>query len=367
MSSTLIQGVTPAFTGGAMVTFTMDATTDFLAFRFLAFTTAPITKVEAWISTKTGTPGDMGVVIVAENGPIPNISGGVPVDIGGGSPTLFTVVAASTTTNSRHTWTFTNAFTPTAGTRYWIVFYPISGGTWDASNRYIFRQSFQGVGADLGDEVSASSTNTGTAFTRGGHCSHFSLLTTGDAYLPMGSSCCLDNSATVDWDDADNPDERGTAWTLPASTGAIVRGIKSMLRVSALTATFSIDAYVGDTSQGSRTIGTELADGTGNTIARLHFATAFTLTTAGTLRVAIKATHASDTIRQAVLEFGSQARRESCQDFKDIWYCHRNGGAGAFTDDKTRLYTILPVVEFYGTGGGGGTKPISTSMTGGLQ
>lgn len=354
---TLIHGISEQYTIFNDGTFLMDALTDFVALRFFLRTTAPVLKVEWFCNTKSGTPGNMGVVLVDDIEGVPEIDTGVPVDIGGGSPTLVTLAAADVTGGARHTATLTNGYTPTAGDYIWVVLYPIDG-TWDGSNRYSIRVRFTGVGNDYGHESKATSTNTGTSWTRDLQgCGYCSLLTTGDAYIQTFANCCLDGETNTDFDDADNPDERGVAWTIPASTVADVSGGHNYLRPSALTADFNLGCYLGDSSQASLAINTskvEVAAGA-DKLATLLFLSDIQLT-AGTGRVAVKATHASDTIRFSTLNFGTQARRESCLAFRDYWYCTQNAGGG-FTDDLTRIPSILPIVEHYGSGGGGAGEP----------
>jgi hypothetical protein len=330
----------------------MDALTDFMAVRFRAQTTAPIIKVEYFCQTKTGTPGNLGVVLAANTtAGIPNISGGVPVDLGGGSPTLTTVAAAAISSTTRITTTLTNSYTPTAGELFWVVLYP-TAATYNAGNSYAFRVRTLGLGADYGDENNASSTDTGSTWTRGNAgFGYMSLLTTSDAYISTWANCCIDGTTNTDFDDADNPDERGCAWTLPSNTAAKVYGLHHLLRNSAATSDFNIGCYLGDSSQSSRSIDTsaiEAATGSDRLGTLLFDSPPITVSTAGTLRVAVKATHASDTIRFCTFNFGTQARRESALAFRDYWYCHQNGGGG-FTDDLTRIATILPMVEHYGS------------------
>lgn len=352
----LVRGA-PNYGSIGVDTFTMDALTDFVACRFRAQTTAPIIKVEWFCNTKTGTPGNMGVVLAGNTtAGIPNINTGVPVDLGGGSPTLTTVAAAAVTTNSRITTTLTNPYTPTAGDLFWVVFYP-TAATWDGSNNYVHRTGMDFTGADYGDETHATSTDTGSTWTRDlSGFGHISLLTTGDAYIPTLTNCCFDGQTPTDFDDADNPDERGCAWTIPASTTAAVYGVNHMIRASALTADFNIGLYLGDSSQSSRSIDTSAIEVSAAAVrlgTLLFDAPPVSISTAGTARVAVKATHGSDTIRVTTLNCGTQARRESCISIRDFWYCHQNGGGG-FTDDLTRVPTLLPIVDHYGSGGGGG-------------
>lgn len=368
----LVHGISEQYTAFSVATFTMDATTDFVAFRRRMLSTSPIIKFEAFIDIKTGTPGNLECVLVADNDGVPNISGGVPVDIGGGSPTLVSIANGSISSAARLTGTFTNAYTPTAGDYVWLVFYPGSGGSgWSASHRYIFRTNFQGIGADYGDENFSTSTDTGSTWTRGNTgCPWISLLTTADAYLPSFVSACPDGITNTDFDDADNPDERGCAWTIPSDTTAKVYGMHSYLRVSALTADFNIGCYLDNSSQSSRSIDASKLEVTAanNRLGTMSFdSPPITISSTGTARVALKATHASDTIRFSTVNFGTQARRESAFLFRDYWYCNQNA-AGGFTDDLTRLPSVLPIVEHYGSGGGGGAGPATHgSLQGGIH
>lgn len=355
--ATLIQGLPPAAGSVAVTTFTMDATTDFIAFRFLALTTAPIVKAEVFVGTKTGTPGNLECVLTANVAAIPEVSGGVPVDVGGGSPTLVSIAQASISTASRVTITFTNAFTPTAGTWYWLVLYPGAGGSgWSGSHRYIWRQGVGAGGVSYGGEATATSTDTGGTFTHGTVIPYASFLTTGDAYLPTLASCCFDAAGTTDVDDTSNPDERGTAFLVPANTTAMIYGLSFVNRSESATSDFSVSCYSNDTQLATRAIDqSELVNTSGTNLnGSFSFLAGQTVAAGATGRVAVKSTNATEFIRHGVYEFGTQARRESARLFRDSWYCHQNGGSGGFTDDKTRWYGIEPHVEFNGSGGSGG-------------
>lgn len=340
-------------------TFPMDATTDFIAYRMLARTTDPIAGAEVWVTTKTGTPGNLECVLAANVAAIPNVSGGVPVDVGGGSPTLASIANGSISNNARLTITFTNAFTPTAGTWYWLVLYPGAGGSgWSASHRYFFRQTLtdgSGFGSPYGEERVAISTDTGSAWTVVRGAPQVSWLTTGGVYLPTYSSCCLDDATSVDVDDTSNPDERGTACAVPANMSCLIHGLNPFLRSESATSDFAVACYSNDSQLESRAIDySELESATAaNLNAEILFLASQTVAAGATARVAVKSTDATQFLRHAIYAFGSQARRESALAFKDWWYCHRNGGAGAFTDDKTRIYSVPPILEFSGTGGGG--------------
>jgi len=355
----LIQGLSPAWDASAApALFTIDATTDFWAARRMMLSTSPIIKVEWFCDSKTGTPGNLEIVLCADAEGIPNVSGGVPVDIGGGSPTLVSLAAASVTSGARHTTTFTNPYTPAAGEYVWVVFYPGAGGSgFSASHRYIFRQAFVGFGTIYGDEQSAISTNTGTAWTRSTSVPYISLLTTADAYLPASYSICPDNVSQVTWDDADTPDERGTAWTVPANCTGKVYGAHHMMRLAALTSDFDFSAYLDTTQLATRAVDASKLEvavsGRMNTL--LFNAPPVNISSAGTGRVTFRATHATDGIREAIISCGSQSRRESCFLFKDYWYTHRNGGSGSFTDDLTTVWGALPIVEHNPSGGGSET------------
>lgn len=365
----LLQGVPASDSVIGGTNFTMDATTDFVAFRYRALSTSPIIKAEVFINTKTGTPGNLECVLAANaDGGKPNISGGVPVDVGGGSPTLVSIAEGSISTGSRLTITFTNPFTPTAGTWYWLVLYPGSGGSgWSASHRYIIRGVVSSaLGNSRGDEVSATSTDTGSTFADLTGIPYYSLLTTGDAYLPTLAACCFDAQTTEDVDDTSNPDERGVAFTVPANMTATLRGISILMRSENTSADFAIAAYSNDSQLVSRSVDLSdfrIAPATAGAC-NLLFTTGQDVSAGAIARVAVKSSSASDFLRHNVYEFGSQARRESALLFRDWWYCHRNGGAGSFTDDKTRAYGFVPFVEFAAAGGGGGAsmmRPVSQS------
>lgn len=344
----------------ANTTFAVDASTDYIAFGFVPRTNAPIVAAEVWVTTKTGTPHDLQCVLVANSAGLPG-AGATPTDVGGGSPTLVALAHASITTASRLTITFTNAFTPTPGTRYWLVLYPggTGGSAYSASHRYIFNHVFSsisGVGAGAGDERSAMSTDTGTTWATTAGIPWVSFLTTGSVYITTTCACCFDAVTVVDVDDTTNPDERGTAFDVPANTTATIHSVLFRNRSENATSDFAVACYDNDTQLESRAIDQSEYESTYG--ASLNGTVTFLVSqdvAAGHVgRVAIKSTDSDDFMRHNIMEFGSQARRESTIMFGGSWYCNRNAGGGSFTDDKTRWYMILPVVSFAGSGAGGG-------------
>lgn len=363
----ILQGIPAALgTGWNSTSATLDATTDQIAFRFRARTTAPIVKVEILPTVETGAPGNFGVVLCANTAAaIPTISGGVPTDIGGGSPTLVTVAANGITVNTPYVATLTNPYTPTAGQDLWLVVYPIDG-TWDGSNLLTLRIRYLVAGASTGDEMSSVSADTGSTWTTsaiGDDIKCFSLLTTGDAYIPLTSSvCAVSVTGPTAFDDADTPDERGCAWDVPASTSHSIYGAYSLQTTSSTTSDFTLAAYEGTTQLGTRTVDVSALAAAAQSLraAALNFDAASYTAAAGTVgRITRRPTSGTETISSYTLNCGTQARRESCLMLAGTWYCYRDGGSGAFTDEKDKWTPIVPILGAAGTAGGS-TNPFTS-------
>lgn len=350
----------PAWSGSGQQLFTMNDLNDMIAWRIRVRDTSPIIKAEFFITTKTGTPGNLGLVLCADNEGAPNISGGVPVDIGGGSATLKLVAAGSVTasTTAPQTVQFTNSYTPTAGEYVWLVAYP-AAATYDGSNSYTFREFLYLPGLLYGDERTGQSANAGTSWTVAGRMPVVSFLTTADAFI-VTQAAAAGSAGTYTYDSADNPDEHGVAMSLPAGTGAKVHGVGVGVTYSSTNADADLKCYLDNTQQGStRSVNTGNMRGAAVGMATdpiILPSPPILVTSAGTLRVALRGTHGTATLAIPYIDFGSQARRESALAFRDIWHCHANDG-GSFTDVMDEALAMIPLAEFYDLGGGGNQFP----------
>lgn len=363
----------PAWTVNSSSQHIMDATTDFCGWQFEAQGTTPIAKLRWFVATKTGTPDNLGVVITADNNGVPNIVASVPVDIGGGSPTLVSLGNASITNNAVNTATFTNAFTPTAGTRYWVVLYPLSGGGsgWSASHRYIHEMASANLGSGS-HEFGATSTDSGTNWSILSGIQSFSLLDGSDNYLPTMLAACF-GSATflVSYGVGSNPDEYGNLLTVPMDATLDLHGLHYLYRITdAVNADHTLFAYTDplgsptllesmavDVSTFRPTINT-------NFIFSKRFTSGpYTLTGGTALSLSARCTGTGN-LQIGPIVFESQAAREAALLLRDLYGVTREGGSGAFTATLDRINQFLPLDEVLGTAGGG--APYHGAMAGGM-
>lgn len=361
----------PLYSQASHPTFLMDATSEMVAFEVVPHGTTPIAKVQFYLVAETGTPGLCGVIITDDNVRKPNILVGVPVDAGGVSVTLKTF-AATDVAVGLNTLTFTNAFTPTEGTRYWVVFYAISG-TWDASNRYQFLLGAIGLLSPLGENYATSVDGAGATWTLvGAHLVSCSVLDASDNYLPSVASACLaSTTAAISYSDASNPDEYGSVVVIPANAGVKLYGLDYLYRLSdAATSDHTMVAYTDpfgtpalvddlaiDVSAFNPTISLNASE-------RHRFLDGpHTIAAGSTLLVGAKATAAGTlTLKQAI--FASQACRESALCVRDMYGATRNGGSGAFSAQVDRVYSFGPWLSL--EAGASGGAPGHANMRGGL-
>lgn len=335
---------------GANGFYRLDASDDAIAFRWRPMTATAIKKVEVIQQNTNSSPGDVNYVLTGDSGCAPIVAGGVPTDIGGGSPTLVAVASGSHTgSNARITASFTNAFTPTPGTFYWLVVYP--SGTHDATNWRQIHNGSAHMSAARGSEVVAhgSALSTSPAWSRqsvGVNC--VSFLDASDNYLQTITSAS-GFGFTFTWDNADNPDERGVAMDVPAGVRLKVHGFNSVYRPVDASADLELKCYRDSTQIGTtRTI--DVSEwlpvyNTATVATTFWFADGpYTVDGPCTLRMMILPTHSSSTFTMAYWDFASQARRESMMLARDIWYTSRNDG-GSFTDDKALMPMLHPYIE----------------------
>lgn len=353
----------PTFTQAGIATFTLDAVSDMTAWQFEAQSTTAIKKVQFHIDTKTGTPGNLDVYLTADNNGSPNIAGGVPVDIGGGSPTLVSIANGSLAAGV-NTATFTNAYTPTIGTKYWVVLFPGAGGSgWSASHRYIFTMGTNAFGGGKGEKA-ANSTDTGATWSLAGVSIHsFSLQDASDNYLMLINSAVFSSSnAAIGVSDASNPDEYGMIFTNPSNAAVDLHGIGWFYRLSnATTSDHTVAAYTDPLGTPSLlesiTIDVSAyfpAATTNQTFIERWKSGPYTLASGAEVAVSVKATGAG-TVTHAQVLFHSNAARMAALMLMDWYGVTRNGGSGAFTPVTTAWYSIFPVysVEAPTPSGGG--------------
>jgi len=355
--------------GNGLAFATLDATTDMVAFGIVPQSTTAIKKIQVWISAKAhASAGDINVVITTNALGVPVVSGGVPTDAGGGSPTLVTVSRASLTALATYTFTFTNGFTPTAGVRYWVVFYPT--GTWDASNSIAVGTSWSGAFANSGLEPTTVSADTGSSWvttpTTMMHPS-FTLLDASDNCLATISAACVGSaSVAAAFTSSSNPDEHGNMFTTPANYSPWCFGMLDFPTTgNVTTADFSV--YLVRDPLGTPSIIDQVDidisvwraanyNGTQSLIWRwpngphtLDANTAYAVTKAAT---------GAGTITVYRTQLASNAARLAAYTLKGITQVARQNGTGAYTETNTLVCNLLPVLQFAdgAASGGGGSR-----------
>jgi hypothetical protein len=361
----LLLGFGPTTSQATLTSFTMDSTGDMIAFRWRARSTTAIAKLLVWCTAKTGDPRNIGVVIAADVNGLPSISGGIPVDIGGGSPTLLTVANASVTNAAANTFTFTNAYTPTADTDYWFCLYATGSGgtTWDASNRYQWGQAWGNLGNFWGELIATSTDGAGATWSYSSTVSlaPFSLQDGSSNYLPtIGAACPGATTGGVSYQASSNPDEYGNLVTVPASTTIDLYGV--YYHYSMASATLSdhdIFAYtdpLGTPSlkeQLSVDVSAFFPSTSQARFVRRFQSGPYTLTAAQVLGVAVRNTGTGNcTVGEMI--FNASAARLAADLLAGIYGINREGGSGAYTPQTDRIYTVLPLWAFTGTAGGAG-------------
>lgn len=353
------QAPTLAITGSTLSL--LDSVGDMAAWSFEARVATAIAKVMFRTGTLTGAPGTASLVLCADNNGVPNISGGIPVDIGGGSPTLVTHTSwASTTT---YTDTLTNAYTPTVDTKYWVVLYA-SAGTWDASNRVQINRHDTSSG-NLGANHSGLSTDGAGAswtITRSIH-GMISLLDASNNVL-ANDSLAISAAATTAPTTASNPDEYGVLFTVPANCTAYLHGFWWLHRINdatnsdhtlfmytdplgspVLLDSKAIDVSVYSPFTGVNDVYYWRADGG-----------PFTLTAGTVVSCSVQAT-GTGTLTFINHTFDSQAVRESSFLFRDFYLVTRNNGSGVFTAQVAQLCNlVVPHLELVGATGNRGLR-----------
>lgn len=351
----------------ALLTFTIDAATDSMAFSFVAQNTTPIAKVQVHISTKTGTPNDLLVLLAADTDGRPTgTPGAQPTDIGGGSPTLVAVANGATATGV-NTFTFTNAYTPTAGTRYWLVLWPGgSGGSgWSASHRYIFAEGTGNFTLGRGERVSTT-TDTATTWTALETMAifSFSLQDASNNYLPLLQSAVFASTTlNVTPSSGSSPNEYGTLITIPTGQAVNLYGMEWMYRIAnAATSDSQLDAWTNPlvTPVSLESFVVDVSAFYPVTSAMRPFihrwvSGPYALTGGTVLGVSNRATGAG-TVTTAQVIFQSQAAKEAALFLRDWQGMDRAGGSGAFTARPDRIYSLLPrlsLEDVSGSSGGG--------------
>lgn len=375
--STLSTATLALNAGNNLTTAVLDATTDMVAFGIMPWSTTAIKKIQVWISTKAHvSSGDINVVITTNALGMPVVSGGVPTDAGGGSPTLVTVSRASLTAGATYTFTFTNGFTPTADTRYWVVFYPT--GTWDASNSISIGTSFSGAFTNNGLEPSVVSADTGSSWTTTpttmAHPS-FTLLDASDNCLNTFSAVCVGAaSASAAFTSSSNPDEYGNMFTTPANYSPACYGmLDAPTTGNFTTADFSV--YLIRDPLGTPTI-VDQVDIDISVMRAASYNGALNLfwrwpdgphtLDANTVYAVTKAATGAGTITIYRTQFASNAARLAAYAYKGISQVARQNGTGAYTETNTLVCNMVPVLAFADGSASGGLK-IHPGMGGGIN
>ena len=359
----LIGGPLSELSGSTAATFVQDAATDAFAFYFIALSATAIKKVQWSVSAKTGTPHDLLVLLSGDTDSRPTGTvGEQPTDIGGGSPTQVAIANGSISVGV-NTATFTNAFTPTVGTPYWVVFWPSStgGSAWGASHKYTHITGALPLFAQTSERCSTT-TDTATTWVRTAEsCYSFSLLDASDNYLPLVGSAVL-TSTTISLttiDSASSPNEYGTGWVMPNNQNMRLYGMHYFLRpVDTVNSDLRLEAWrdplVSPVSLGFYAVDISAFYPTANFITTRHYWSdgPYVLTAGATHGVSWRATGSGDLYLRQLL-FHSQAAKEAALMLKSMWGMDRSGGSGAFTARYDRLYSLLPWLSIEDVTGGG--------------
>lgn len=337
----------------------LDSVGDMVAFSFEARVATAIAKVVFRTATLAGTPGTASVVLCADNNGVPNISGGIPVDIGGGSPTLVTHTswAGSTT----YTDTLTNAYTPTVDTKYWIVIYA-SAGTWDASNRVQILRYDNSCGITGANHNAISTDGAGAVWTvtRSVH-NMVHLLTSSDAVLASDSMGICTNLTATSFTVSSNPDEYGLVFTVPDNCVAYLHGMWWLHRIAdATNSDHTLFLYTDPLGTpvllDSKTIDVSVFSPFINTNDVYYWRAdggPFTLRAGTVVACSVRAT-GTGTLTAMNNTFTSQAVREGALLFRDYSLVSRDGGSGAFTQQLAQSTNIVvPHLELLGNITGG--------------
>ena len=344
--------------GASLSTFAQDASTDVLSFSFIAQSATAIKKMQWHIITKTGTPHDLLVFLSADNNGVPaGTPGSQPTDIGGGSPTLVAIGNASITGGAVNTATFTNAYTPTIGTRYHVVLFPGSSGgsAWSASHRYIHALRSDALMQAFSERILTSTDTTTTWSYDSDSVCGFSLQDASDNYLPLIHSAAFGSSTvrTTNIDSASSPNEYGTAFIVPTNQVLQLYGMYQSMRIAdATNSDFRLQAWrdplnATPTSLDFLDIDISVFFPVINSdrgIPHWFSGGPYSLRGGETIGVSWRATGTGDcTFWQN--QFHSQAAKEAALLLKGLWGIDRSGGTGAFTAQYDRIYSVYPWIS----------------------
>ena len=344
----------------SLTSLALDSSTDYVAWRFHVSRAVAISQVRIGaFLTVTGSPGDLEVILQDNAAAVPDGS-----DIGGGSPTAtqFTPDSADTTLV-----TLTNPYTPSAGDYIWVVLRVKSGQTADGSNYWSapHQQRLMGSASGIaGGCLAKTSTDSGSSWSTPTNVPCGCELYHNDAARVFNECCCCLAVTTASWDSADNPDERGVAWTQPSDWDEDVWGVSFPWRPDGTDADFTIKVYQDNDVVDSEAIDVSVYDVQIATwTAKLHLFTdgPFRVDRGSTGRVMLMATHATSRIWSQKYSFDSAAGRQSTMAFGTFWGS-TNNDAGTPADVTDELYTIWPWI----TPAGGGLLR-HPGMTGGIN
>ena len=334
--------------------FTQDAATDVCVYSFIAQSATAIKKFQ-WYTTKTGTPHDLLVFLAADNNSVPaGTPGSQPTDIGGGSPTQVAIAHASITTGV-NTATFTNAYTPTVGTRYHVVLFPGStgGSAWGASHKYN-HVTLTGILA-LWTERTLTSTDTTTTWTYGVNgLMSFSLQDASDNYLPLVHSAVLSSTTlrVTNITSASSPNEYGAAFVVLTNQALRLHGVYAGYRIAdATNSDFRVQAWTDPLGTPSSLAFLDINVSDFYPVVNSDRAVAYwlpsgpyTVSAGTTVGTSWRATGTGQvTYWQAI--FHSQAAKEAALLLKSVFGIDRSGGSGAFTARYDRIHGVYPWVN----------------------
>jgi len=343
----------------APINLVIDGNDDQIAYSFIG-DGGSVTSCIVVSSGQTGSPDDLECMIQGNSGGKPD-----GTDVGGGSPTLVTVDQATwPASGTSHTFTFTNAFTTTSGTKYWIVFRGVTSPTptFSASNRYLLQGLSNVALQGAPGNTYCFSTDRGVSYGETSDSGPSFGVTSGGARMALHTQSIITSTAQqLSVNSSDNPDEYGMQITVPTNEVFTCTGITFKARFSTLDSNRALDVslYVGTTLKETVTLQSNVDNNEVNntTTYYVQFLSAYTLNAGDVCNFTLRSTGTSD-VQITQIVYPSAAEKDLAWGgmFDECTGIQRNGGTGSFdnTTAPNTMYHIIPIGTVTAAGGGGG-------------
>ena len=267
------------------VDFWLDGSGDKVAAKKVASEAKQITHIVVRVDAITGTPPTYAARLETISSFVP--SGTL---VAAGASGTFTPAAANTV----HEVALSTPWTPSINDEFAVVI-EYSSGTINSSNRaeITYRATmFHSLG-----NGEAPFTNSGSGYSQvDGTLALLGVKYSDGTY--MRCSGCLEGSSptgTSDFDDGTNPDERGVVWTQPYTVDCVGAALETRIFSGG---TGDIRLYEDSTQLASVSFDQDRLEGNAATDLVVGYWAAQTLTKDRTYRIALKATHAKNNVRQ---------------------------------------------------------------------